>query len=374
MPSQTGSGISRITRLWRDDLTWRDLLLWAPLAPLAAFYGAATTVRREWWRLFSRRATVATISVGNLTVGGNAKTPFALFLAKRLAARGIRVGIVSRGYGAANPPAVAAIVAKDGKILLTADEAGDEPIMIARAYGGPVAVGRRRLDAIALLERLGAIDAIVLDDGFQHLRLRRDVDLLVVGGDRALGNGWILPAGPLREPTRAARRADAIILMAVDGERSAPSPPLARMLARAHQPVFHARLEPASLIRPELGQWHETPLALHNRRILAVSGLADPSGFYRMLRRLEADLVGVLEFPDHHRYTGSDWHAIRDAARDADAVITTEKDLVKLERFPFARNSLYALRIEVVMDAGDEARLLAMVARAISIPTRVART
>jgi len=374
MGSRIKSGARKVTTLWRDDLSWRQRALWSPLAPLSTVYGAAAAVRRGWWRMFNRRAAVATISIGNLTVGGNAKTPFALYLARRLAARGVRVGIVSRGYGAANPPTTAAIVANGGTILLTPEEAGDEPVMMARAFDGPVAVGRRRLDAIALLERTGAVDAVVLDDGFQHVRLRRDFDLLVVGGDRGLGNGWTLPAGPLRESPRAARRADAIIMIATDGEPSAPSPALARMLASARQPVMRARLVPTALIQFELGRWHETPLALHSRRILAVSGLAEPAAFYRMLRSLEADLVGVLEFPDHHRYSVADCQNIREAAMQADAIITTEKDLVKLEKFPFARDSLYALRVEVVMDPGDEARLLAMVTNAVSIPARMARS
>ena len=103
----------------------------------------------------------------------------------------------------------------------------------------------------------------------------------------------------------------------------------------------------------ENGVWRETPLGLGGRRVLAVSGLADPSGFYAMLRELDAELVGVFEYPDHHAYTNADWQAIVNAMRETDLVVTTEKDLVKLERFPFPRDSLYALKLEVTMDAAD---------------------
>jgi tetraacyldisaccharide 4'-kinase len=117
--------------------------------------------------------------------------------------------------------------------------------------------------------------------------------------------------------------------------------------------VLHASVRPRALISIENGVWRETPLTLVGRRVLAVSGLADSSAFYAMLRELDADLVAVFEYPDHHAYTNADWQAMVNAMRDTDLVVTTEKDLVKLERFPFPRDSLYALRLEVTMDAAD---------------------
>jgi tetraacyldisaccharide-1-P 4'-kinase len=121
--------------------------------------------------------------------------------------------------------------------------------------------------------------------------------------------------------------------------------------------ALHATLRPKALVHNEQGNRREVPIAMAGRRALAVSGLADPSGFYAMLREIDTDLVGVLEYPDHHAYNSSDWQTIVKAATNSDIVITTEKDLVKLERFPFARDSLYALRLEVVMSAEDAARL-----------------
>jgi tetraacyldisaccharide-1-P 4'-kinase len=117
--------------------------------------------------------------------------------------------------------------------------------------------------------------------------------------------------------------------------------------------ILGASIRPHSFLALDNGVWQEIPLGLAGRRVLAVSGLADASGFYAMLRDLDADLVGVFEYPDHHAYTSSDWQTIVNAMRDVDLVVTTEKDLVKLERFPFPRDSLYALRLEVIMEPGD---------------------
>jgi tetraacyldisaccharide 4'-kinase len=298
---------------------------------------------------------VPVISVGNLTVGGNSKTPFALYLASRLQNRGLAVAIVSRGYGGRRQSAHATLVADRGELTLAPEEIGDEPAMMARRFSGPIAVARRRINAIEMLTARGPLDAVILDDGFQHVRLRRDLDLVLVSNERGFGNRHILPAGPMREPLGALKRADAIIIISSSpGTPTAIRPAEMERLNRAR--TLHARVRPHSLVTSAHGGWHESPPMLAGRRVLAVSGLADPASFHAMVREIDADLVGVLEYPDHHSYSSGDWHTIAAAARDVDAVVTTEKDLVKLERFPFARDSLYALRLEVSMP-DEEARL-----------------
>jgi tetraacyldisaccharide 4'-kinase len=350
---------SRLERLWQSDLAFHERLLWTALTPAAGAYRIALAARAAYWRRMKRQARPLVVSVGNLTVGGNAKTPFTLFLASRLRMRGLSVGIVSRGWGRAATSARATLVSDDERLLVGPDEAGDEAVMMAKSFRGPIAVARRRIDGIELIEeRLGARDAVVLDDAFQHVRLARDVDLLLMSAERGVGNGWLLPAGPMREPVSAARRTDAVILIEpASGGASAPLPPA----LAAHPCVMRAALRPRALVQAAPAGWSEGPAALPGRRVVAVSGLANPSGFYRMLRALEADLVGVLEYPDHHVYTPGDWQSIVAATRDGAVVVTTEKDLVKLERFPFQRDSLYALRLEVAMDLDDETRLLAMI-------------
>jgi tetraacyldisaccharide 4'-kinase len=363
----------RADRLWHNRLAWYQWPLWAPLVPASALYGAAIACRAAYWRIAGRRAGVRTIGVGNLTVGGNGKTPFTLFLASRLAERGLRIAIVSRGYGAQNRAAGARLVADGGHILLGPEEAGDEPVMMAKSFGGPIAIARRRIDAINLLAQRGPLDAVVLDDAFQHLRLRRDVDLLLVSAERGLGNGWMLPAGPMRERLAAAARASAVVLMLTEDGPAGPG--VAEIAAGDRERLLPAMLRPRALVRAAADGWSELPLELAGQRVVAVAGLADPRSFFRMLQRLGAEVVDRLEYHDHHRYTESDYRAIREAAHAAAAIIvTTEKDLVKLERFPFAPDSLYALRLEVVMDEADQARLLAMASGVDGIVTDAART
>jgi tetraacyldisaccharide 4'-kinase len=354
--SNRSSGRPRIENLWRKHLGPAEFIVWMALVPAAMLYGAAVTVRRVFWRVARRRAPLRVVSVGNLTVGGNGKTPFTLYLAQRLARRGLRVGIVSRGFGGKRKER-AMLVSDGGDLMLSPEEAGDEPVMMARAFDGPVAVAKRRIDGINLLARAtNPPDLVLLDDAFQHLRLARDVDIVLVNRERGFGNGWLLPAGPMRERLGALGRAHAVVLMSAGtDEPSALSASQVRKLSRV--PLLHATLRPRALVRVEMGRWVEYPVDLAGRRVLAISGLANPAGFYAMLREADADLVGVLEYADHHAYSSADWHAIVSAARDADLIVTTEKDLVKLERFPFARNSLYALRLEVAMDAADAVRL-----------------
>src|ERR1700689_4194131 len=356
MPSSEPSpNRPRIERFWRRRLPARLLPAWAGLAVAAGFYRVGVGMRRLYWRTMKERAPVLTVSVGNLTVGGTSKTPFTLFLARPLQSHGLRVGIVSRGYGRQRSKAPAELVADDGRLKVSLEDAGDEPAMMAKTFTGPIAVADRRLNGIELLSKLGPLDAVILDDGFQHLRLDRDVDLVLVSNERGFGNGWIPPAGPMRESIRSVGRADAVVLMTSGTGASALRPRQMKRLTRGN--MLHTSVRPRALLLSEQGVWRETPLGLGGRRVLAVSGLADASGFYAMLRELDADLVGVFEYPDHHAYTSADWQAIVKAMRNTEVVVTTEKDLVKLDRFPFPRDSLYALRLEVTMDA-DDARAL----------------
>jgi tetraacyldisaccharide 4'-kinase len=351
-------------RLWEPRLGGVRAPLWAALTPLAALYAGVLGLRAQWWRVMAQSSPVATISVGNLTLGGNGKTPFTLFLARRLRARRYRVAIVSRGYGRTGDGGPA-LVADGGKLMLPIGAAGDEPAMMAQAFDGLIAVARRRVDAIRLLVARDPLDAVILDDAFQHRGLRRDLDLVLVGARRGFGNGWVLPAGPLREPQSNLRRADAIIEVS-SAWANAPTLSLRDHSARHGGPILRATLRAHALVQPSPHGWIESALALRDRRVVAVCGLADPEGFRAMLEQLGADIVKAFAFPDHHRYGFDDWRAILAAAPAADFVITTEKDLIKLEGFSPQPSALYAVRLEVAMDDADEARLLAMVEQAIA--------
>src|SRR5579863_836585 len=221
---ESGPNRPRIERLWERKLPARDLAQWLPLAAAAGLYRLGLGARHLFWRMNKRRAGVTTVSVGYLTVGGNGKTPFTLFLANRLRSHGLRVAIVSRGYNRARPRAGALIVADRGVLKVSPEEAGDEPAMLAKSFTGPIAVARRRIDGIELLTQLGPLDVVILDDGFQHERLYRDVDLVLVSSRRGFGNGWMLPAGPMREPIGSIRRADAIVIVKFGESESALLP------------------------------------------------------------------------------------------------------------------------------------------------------
>ena len=202
----------RLERYWRTGLSVPDKLIWSATIPAALLYTAATALRAGIWRIPSLKKKVAgtrVISVGNLTVGGNAKTPFTLYLARKLMDHGQHTGIVSRGYGGTLGSGDAVLVSDGRGVRLSAEQAGDEAVMMARTFQGPIAIARRRLDAITLIKQIAELDAVVLDDAFQHLRLARDLNLLLVSAERGFGNGWVLPAGPMRERLGAAARADA---------------------------------------------------------------------------------------------------------------------------------------------------------------------
>ncbi len=297
------------------------------------------------------RVSARTVSIGNLRVGGTGKTPLTRWLAGEAARRGIAVAIVSRGYGGS---AEAARVVGDGQALASdVEESGDEAMMLARTAGVPVVAGRDRVAAAALaVEKFGS-RLLLCDDAFQHRRLRRDLDVVLVDSDEPGGLTRLLPAGPLREPVSALARAGVVVVCERDGTP-------VRVTAPAGGLVVRARFAPTALVRAEAAGWYEGGLAaLAGQRVLAVSGVARPGPLYQSLRDWEADLVHVLEYRDHHPYDTNDWKQISQAAKDVDLIVTTEKDLVKLERFPFARGKLVAVRLGVAID--DAAALLAHV-------------
>jgi tetraacyldisaccharide 4'-kinase len=307
----------------------------AALVPAAMAYSAVTRLRNRlydarWLAVTRVRARV--VSVGNITVGGSGKTPAALWLAERLLDRGWHPAIVARGYRKQRRGVV--VVGEGNGALVSAEEGGDEAVMLARRFAGPVVTGERRAEAAAFACARFGVDAIVLDDGFQHRALARDADL-VLATDEATA-AWPLPAGPLRESPAALARARAIL--AVDG-----TPPPA-----GNVPVFRGRLVPTALV----GRDGEAALAaLVGRDVTALAGIARPERFAAALRTLGARVRELLCYPDHHAYAAGDVMRIAGALA-AGPVITTEKDLVKLERYP-ALAELSALRVGLEVERGD---------------------
>lgn len=318
------------------------------LTPAAGLYAAGIGMRNAAYGvgvLRSQAATVRTVSVGNVRVGGTGKTPFTRWLVGRIHERGVAVAIVTRGYGGTER---APHVVGDG-VQLIGDVArsGDEAVMLARTSGVPVVAGADRAAAAALAVATFGSRLLVCDDAFQHRALRRDLDLVLVDAGERGGLRRLLPIGPLREPLRALKRAHVILVSERDDDGGVPQ-------VAAHQRALRVRFTPRALVQPAAMGWEEIGLAaLAGQRVLAVSAVARPAPIYRALREWEAELVHVLEYPDHHAYDQRDWHTIAGAAKDVDLIVTTEKDLVKLDAFPFARGKLLALRLGVEVEDGE---------------------
>jgi tetraacyldisaccharide 4'-kinase len=298
--------------------------------PLAPLYRGAVVARiaaysRGW--LASSRLAAPVVSVGNLTFGGTGKTPTVIALVRDLVRRGRRPAVLTRGYGRiAGDPIV--LVGPEPKA--TVASAGDEPLeLAARLPGVPVVVDADRIrGGIEALTR-GA-DVLVLDDGFQHLRLERDLNLLLVDAGDPWGGGRMPPSGRLREPLSGLARADAVVVTKVPAD---PEPILAevrRVVAEIAPglPVLAARLEPTAVRR---GAGAAAPGALAGMRVLAVAGLGRPEGFADLLRGAGAEIVETRWFADHHRFTDAEVGAAAEAAEAAGAVVvTTAKDAVKM--------------------------------------------
>lgn len=282
------------------------------LFPVSLLFRALVALRRKLYRagvLPSVALPVPVIVVGNLGVGGTGKTPLTIHLAQALRARGRRPGIVSRGYrGRAVGP-----LAVDSRS--DPAQAGDEPVVLARRAGCPVVVGRDRAAAAAfLLASHPECDVILCDDGLQHYRLRRDVEVAVFDR-RGTMNGWCLPAGPLREPVERLREVDAVVF------NGTPSPPPSTF----GRPVFALRLLANAFARPEAPDVPRTAAEFSGLRLHAVAGIGAPERFFAQLEGMGLDFE-PHPFPDHHEYRAADLAFV------GDAILTTEKDAVKLAR------------------------------------------
>lgn len=301
---------------------------------LSAAYGQVARARRAWFARVPharRRLTKPVVSVGNLSVGGSGKTPAVAALARLLLAAGARPVILSRGY-ARRQPVDGVLVVSDGRLVYEpVERSGDEPQLLARTLPGvPVLVCPNRHLAGVLAERRFGATVLLLDDGFQHLELARDLDLLLVRPEDL--KEQLLPMGRLREPLDAAAAATAIIVPGSFAETAH----VAAVLGRG-APVFTLAQEFATprLIRP-FGDAVPEGAFGESRRLVAVAGIARPERFFTTVQTLGWSVAHQIVFRDHHWFTAKDVNAIYDAvqAHGAGGVITTEKDAVRLTALP----------------------------------------
>ena len=301
------------------------------LLPLSALFAAVSWLRRQAYRHGWLRAVsvgVPVIVVGNITAGGSGKTPLVIWLVNWLRSQGYRPGVVSRGYGGT----------ADGCVDVQSDSppavVGDEPALIRLKTAAPVVAGRDRVAAArVLLDRHPGVDVIVSDDGLQHYRLRRDIELAVIDAVTGLGNGWPLPAGPLREPQGRLRSVDAVVQVV----RGAVQPRTYRSVT-----AWRADYTAGLAWRLRAPQERQALRDLPPHDWLAVTGIGRPQGFFAML-----DAHGVR----HRPRAFADHHAFRPQDLPADgAVLMTEKDAVKCREF--AGSDWWAVELDVAPEDG----------------------
>lgn len=313
------------------------------LIPLSLLFGLLAALRRALYRaglLRSDQLPVPVVVVGNINVGGAGKTPLTLALAQQFIEQGRHPLIVSRGHGGDSMQPRA--VAPDSDPA----QVGDEPLLMARRKLCPVWVGRNRAAAArAGLQAHPQCDMVLCDDGLQHYRLQRDVEIAVIDGARGFGNGWLLPAGPLREPVSRLRSVDAVV---VNGQARAPLPPSDapfRFAMQLEGAVFQNLLDPDRTA---------TAADFRASKNHAIAGIGNPQRYF-----LHLEALGVPHtphpFPDHHPYRADDL-----AYADCDAILLTEKDAVKCA--PFADARYWMLRVEARIDPALIAHILRKIA------------
>ena len=313
---------------------WRDTSLEAlALTPLAAAYGAVAAYRMA---RRGHRASVPVICIGNLTVGGAGKTPTALALARMLINAGRRVVFLSRGYGGEIAGPLRVDAARH-----SAAEVGDEPLLLARL--APTIVAHDRVAGADMARAAGA-SAIVMDDGFQNPSLIKNLSIVVVDGARGIGNGRVIPAGPMRAPLRAQlRHAHALLILGTPSSQCEPV--IAEARAR-NLPILHGQLEAEA----------DAVSALAGYRVMAFAGIGNPAKFFSTLGEAGISVPVTQAFPDHHRYSRHEAEALVDrAAREDLVLVTTEKDLVRIARAPeLATLAKVARALPVTLQIDDE--------------------
>lgn len=316
-----------IARIWSGESP-----LWRLLLPLSWLYGLVSGAIRLCYRLGLKRAWragVPVVVVGNLTAGGNGKTPVVIWLVEQLQRRGLRVGVVSRGYGG---KAVSYPLLLNSETTTT--EAGDEPVLIFQRTGAPVAVSPDRAEAVSAILANHGVNIIVTDDGLQHYRLARDVEIVVVDGVRRFGNGWWLPAGPMRERVSRLKTVDAVI---TNG-------------GIPHAGEIPMRLEPGLAVNLRTGERRDVA-QLSN--VVAMAGIGHPPRFFATLEACGVHPQKCVPLADHQTLTAADVNALLSKTQ---TLVMTEKDAVKCRAF--AEENWWYLPVDAHLSGAEPEALL----------------
>jgi tetraacyldisaccharide 4'-kinase len=342
-----------------NGYTW-----FAPFLSMASrVYGGAAKLRRTFYNsgvFKSKRLPCFIISIGNIVVGGTGKTPMTMYVAETAEKLGYKTVIISRGYkGKAERHG--GVVSDGRSLLMTPEVAGDEPYMMAaRLKDVPVVVGKDRVKMGRLAIREFKPDVLVLDDGFQHLKLQRDLDLVLLDYRNPFGNGHLLPGGILREPVSSLLWADAIILTKSEGARDKKTlSSIEKISFEGKSPVYQAIYDPF-VYKVITGKKNKFGInmqrasgnhseSIKGQPVFAFSGLADNHQFRRTVEGLKCKISGFMEFPDHYWYTEQDLKNILAAAQKSgsDCLVTTEKDYVRFMKNIEWSAELFVIGIEI---------------------------
>ncbi len=310
----------------------KNALFYGVLIPLSWLFSLLVWCRRQLYRfniLKSHKISVPVIVVGNINLGGSGKTPLVIWLVKQLQQAGFQPGVVSRGYGGSNKAPLA--VAADSTPTIT----GDEPVLIAQHTQAPVWVGRNRGDAAqALLQANPQCDVLISDDGLQHYRLQRDMEIVVLDAALRLDRARMLPAGPLRESPSRLQDVDAVV---VNGDNAMPGAHTMRLSGQ----MFYNLANPQLTAKPE---------DFKRKTVKAMAGIGNPERFFNHLRSIGLTFAG-MSFDDHYPFTAEDL-----AGLDCDVLIMTEKDAVKCK--PYAQPHHWVLPVEAEVSGDLLAKVL----------------
>ena len=330
------------------------------LAPFALVYGVGVLVRNwlfDFGLLPTTRVDIPVVSVGNVSTGGTGKTPLVEFLARDLRARGKKVAVISRGYQRSTSGYV--VVSNGVQRCAEASASGDEPSQMAEKLDGVVVVvDEQRVRAARRVIKEFKPNIILLDDGFQHRYLHRDLNIAVVSSDEMLSPSWLLPAGNKREPVSSLRRADVVVVSrCADLEMfSAISN---RLAGRTSAPIVGMNIRPVSLKHAATSAVTDLQ-SISGKRVVAFSGIGNPGQFEQTVESLSAVLVKHHRFPDHHQYSASELETIQQtfSTQKADFILTTEKDVARLRGnsdFFLKQKPLYYIDVRAEMLWGMEA-------------------
>ena len=322
-------------KFWYSKTFSARLISYA-LLPLSALFYLISLLRRLLFKLNvlpAYRAPIPVVVVGNLSVGGNGKTPVTIWLVQQCQQLGLRVGVISRGYGSQSQTFPLLVNENTNPIV-----GGDEPVLIAKRTGAPVCISPNRQQAIELLLRQQPLDLIISDDGLQHYKLQRDVEIVVIDGERRFGNGFVMPSGPLRELPRRLRSVDLII---ANGKMTPESQALMQLVAKQAVNLVSNQARPLSEFE----------------QVNAIAGIGNPARFFTMLQQQGIQLNDYQALQDHQKFSAE----LLQKFGENQPLFMTEKDAVKCTAF--AQPNWWYVPVEAQIDGAAAAQLIDQLAQ-----------